>query len=124
MAGSEPEVVAGAGPVTAALLGFERVAVAAEAVRVAESGARTAEHAAGLSAALDAAAVAAGGVQAGAPGGLLSGPALAECAALLARRARDAVGQAEELARGMGRAADLLVDADEEVAGDVAGAAG
>lgn len=108
----------------AVLLQFERVAVAAEAARVAEAGDRVVEQAGELAAALETAAAAAGGVQTGAPGGLVSGPALAECAALLVRRARDAGREVGEVADGMARAADLLAAADEEVSRHVAGAAG
>lgn len=112
------------GPVAAALLQFERVAVAAEAARVADAGTSVAGRAGELAAALEAAAVAAGGVQTGVPGGLVSGPALAECAALLIRRSQDSEREAREMASGMTRAADLLVAADEEVSRHVAGAAG
>ncbi|PWD96130.1 hypothetical protein DEQ16_06825, partial [Dietzia maris] len=57
-------------------------------------------------------------------GGLFTGGALAECAALLARRARDLEEETERSADGMARAAGLLAAADEEVAGRVAGAGG
>lgn len=117
-------VESGAGPVAAALLQFERVAVAAEAARVASAGVCVAEQAVELAAALETAAAAAGGVQSGVPGGLLSGPALAECAALLVRRAREAEREAGEIAHGMTRAADQLAAADEEVSRHVARAAG
>ncbi|MFN3340594.1 MAG: hypothetical protein ACK40Z_12920 [Dietzia sp.] len=126
MAGSEPGAgrIAGVGPVASALLAFERVAVVAEATRVREAGVRAAEQAGSLAAALEQAGAAAGGAGAGPPGGLLSGAALAECAALLARRARDAAVETEQVAECMESSAELLVEADEEVARRVAGAAG
>ncbi|MFN3600284.1 MAG: hypothetical protein ACK4UY_02710 [Dietzia sp.] len=120
IAGAGPE--AGAGPVAAALVAFERVAVVAEAARVREAGVRAAEQAGTLVAALEQAGAAAGG--AGPPGGLLSGAALAECAALLERRARDAAVETEQVAERMGSAVEQLSQADEEVAHRVAGAAG
>lgn len=119
MAGSS-----GSGPVAAALVAFERVAVVAEAARVREAGVRAADQAGSLAAALEQAAAAAGGTGAGPPGGVLSGAALAECAALLARRARDGVQETEQLAGRMESAAELLVGVDEEVARGVAGAGG
>ena len=113
-----------AGPVAAAVVAFGRGAVAAEAARVRDAGTRIAERAGELTAALEGVAIAAGGVYPGVPGGLLSGPALEECAALLARRARDAERETQHIAVGMNRAADLLVEADEEAARDVTGAGG
>ena len=113
-----------AGPVGAGLVAFEQAAVTAEARRVREAGADTTESAASLVAALEEASAAAAGMGAGGPAVLLAGPALAECAALLARRARDLEAECARTADAMARAAGLLVDADEEVAGRVAGAAG
>ncbi|WP_354058635.1 hypothetical protein [Dietzia sp. 2505] len=124
MAGSEPGRIPGAGPVAAALVAFERVAVVAEATRVREAGIRAAEQAGTLAAVLEQAVAAAGGTGAGPPGGVLSGAALAECAALLARRARDGVEETEQIAGCMESAAELLVGVDEEVARGVAGAGG
>ncbi|MDV8001652.1 hypothetical protein [Rhodococcus sp. IEGM 1408] len=112
------------GPVASALLAFEQVAVAAEAGRVREAGARVAERAGELIAALEEASAAASGVQAGVSGGLLSGPALAECAELLARRARAVATDTEGIAGEMERASGLLAEADEEGARRVAGAGG
>lgn len=116
--------VTGSGPVAAALVAFERVAVVAEAARVREAGVRAADQAGSLAAALEQAVAAAGGTGAGPPGGVLSGAALAECAALLVRRARDGVQETEQLAGRMESAAELLVGVDEEVARGVAGAGG
>ena len=106
----------------AELLSFERVAVAGQAVRIREAGAAGALHAAELVAALEEASAAAAGMAAATPGGLISGPALAECAALLARRVRDGVLEADRIAEGMSRAAGLLESADEEVVFRVADA--
>lgn len=106
----------------AELLSFERVAVAGQAVRIREAGAAGAQHAAELVAALEEASAAAAGMAAAVPGGLISGPALAECAALLARRARDGSAEADLIAEDMSRAAGLLTTADEEVAFRVADA--
>ncbi|MEH6381908.1 MAG: hypothetical protein V7768_09405 [Dietzia cercidiphylli] len=105
-------------------MAFERVAVVAEAIRVREAGVRAAEQAGSLASALEHAGAAAGGSGAGPPGGVLSGPALAECAALLARRARDEAEETEQIAGRMESAAEMLVGADEEVARGVAGAGG
>lgn len=116
--------VSGQGPVTAALVAFEQLAVAAEAIRVREAGEQTAARAAELVAALEEASAAASGVQIGASGGLLTGPALAECAALLARRARHSATEGGEIADSMTRSADLLSAADEEVGHGVSRAAG
>ncbi|MGX1597680.1 hypothetical protein ACWIDS_11525 [Dietzia maris] len=116
--------MAGQGAFGAMLLAFEEVAVTAEAARVREAGADTADSAAGLVAALEEASAAAAGLAAGGQGALLTGPALAECAALLARRARDHEAESRRIAEAMTRAAGLLVEADEEVAHGVAGAAG
>lgn len=110
MAETEPGGIAGA------VLAFEQAAVAAAAAGVREAGARTAEEARELVAALDAASAAAGD--------LMCGPALAGCADLLARRARDAQARADDTAAGMERAVRFLVDVDEEVSASVADAAG
>lgn len=118
---------ASTGPVTAGLLAFGRVAVAAEAARVRDAGTRIAERVGELTAALEGVAIAVGGVHPGgpgAPGGLISIPALEECAALLARRARAAEWETQQIAVGMNRAADLLVEADEEAGRHVTGAGG
>ena len=106
----------------AELLSFERVAVIGQAIRVREAGAAGALHAAELVAAREEASAAAAGMAAATPGGLISGPALAECAVLLARRARDGVLEADRIAEGMSRAAGLLESADEEVVFRVADA--
>ncbi|MBS7548551.1 hypothetical protein [Dietzia massiliensis] len=111
------------GPLGTAVLAFDQVAVTAEATRVREAGRELAEGAVSLSAALDEASAVAAAAHAGG-GGLLTGGALAECAALLARRARDLAEETERSADGMARAAGLLTAADEEVAGRVAGAGG
>lgn len=107
-----------------ALLAVEQAAIDVEAGRVRAAGEHSAGQAVTLVAALDAAAAAAGAAQLGATGGLLSGPALAECAALLARRAQDTTVEAAGLSGDMVRAAGLLVDADGEVAHGVTRAAG
>ena len=112
------------GPLGAVVLAFEQVAVTAEAARVREVGRALAECGVPLTAALEEASAVAAAVQTGGYGGLLAGGALAECAALLARRARDLERQTDRAADGMARAAGLLVAADEEVAGRVADAAG
>lgn len=112
----------GLGSGGAALLAFERVAAVGQARRIREAGAAGVEHAAELDAALEEASVAAAGMSAALPGGLVSGSALAECAALLARRARDLAAEADRTAEGMARAAGLLASVDEEVAHRVADA--
>lgn len=112
------------GPLGTAVLAFDQVAVTAEATRVREAGRELAEGAVSLSAALEEASAVASAAQAGGVGGLLSGGALAECAALLARRSRDLAEETERSADGMARSAGLLTAADEEVAGRVAGAGG
>lgn len=106
----------GAGAIGAAMVEVEQAAIRAEASGVRQSGAHVVEHAAGLAAALDAASAAAAG--------MLSGPALAECADLLARRARALEAEADSVADGMERGVGTLVAADEEGAGRVADAAG
>lgn len=106
----------GRGRVAGALLAFEQVAVVASAAGVRDAGARTLEDTRGLVAALDAASAAAGH--------LMCGPALAECAGLLARRARNLESESDTVAAGMERAMGTLVDADEEVARRVADVAG
>ncbi|MDN5723138.1 MAG: hypothetical protein L0H20_09095 [Corynebacterium sp.] len=107
--------MAGERGVAGALVAFEQVAVVAAAAGVRDAGARTAEDVRELVAALDAAAVAASQ--------LVCGPALAECADLLARRARDVHAESDTVAADMERAVGTLVDADEEVARHVADAA-
>lgn len=119
-----PGATGGAGPLGAVLLAFEQTAVTLEAARVREAGIAVAHDAAGLVAALEEASAAAAGMGVGGIGALLTGPALAECAALLARRARDLEAGSARTAEAMARAVGLLTDADEEVAGRVAGAAG
>ncbi|AWH93130.1 hypothetical protein A6035_14170 [Dietzia lutea] len=121
-AAGETAAAVAQGPLGAVVLAFEQVAVTAEAARVREAGRELAEGAVSLSAALEEASVVAAAAQAGGAGGLLTGGALAECAALLARRARDLEEETERSADGMARAAGLLAAADEEVAGRVAGA--
>ena len=110
-------------PVGAPFVAFEQMAVAGGAARVRDAGDRTAQTAADLVTVLEEASAAAAGVQIGAAGGLLTGPALAECAALLARRAADHVADTESMAETMTRGAALLMKADEEVAHRVNGAA-
>lgn len=88
----------------------------AQARRIADAGERARQRADVLAAALEAAAAAAGG--------LACGPALAECAALLARRTSDLAGDTGAIAEGIDRALATLDRADEEVARRVAGAAG
>ena len=116
--GSQP------GPIRAALVAFEQTAVTMEAIRVREAGEQTVAEAAELVAALEQASAAASGVRIGASGGLLSGPALAECAALLARRAGHSAARSGEIADSMTRAAALLIAEDEGVSSRVSRAAG
>lgn len=104
------------GGVTGALVAFDHAAGRAAAMVIREAGERTRRQADGLVAALDAASAAAGG--------LVCGPALAECADLLARRARALAEETVGTADGMDLALGALVGADEEVARRVAGAAG
>lgn len=119
-----PHVGASAGPgerqsrggIAEALVAFEQTAVVAAAAGVRDAGVRTLEDTRGLVAALDAASAAAGH--------LVCGPALAECADLLARRARCLESESDGVAAGMERAMGALVEADEEVALRVADAAG
>lgn len=105
-------------------LAVDRLAVVSEAIRVREVGERVSTDATELVSALEEASAAASGVAGAVPGGLISGPALAECAALLARRARDCAAETDRIAEDMTRAVGLLVEADEEVARGVADAAG
>ena len=102
--------------VAGALVAFEQVAVVGAAADVRRAGARTVEDTRELVAALEAASVAAGH--------LGCGPALAECADLLARRVRDVEAETDAVAAGMERAMGMLVEADEEGARRVADAAG
>lgn len=115
--GSDAAAVPSSG--AAALLAFERVAAVGQADRIREAGEAGAEHAEQLVAVLEEASAAAAGMAGALPGGLLSGSALAECAALLARRARDGVAESDRIAEDMTRAAGLLAMVDEEVAGHV-----
>lgn len=108
----------------APFVAFDQIAVSGGAARVRDAGSQTGQSAADLVAALEEASAAAAGVQVGAAGGLLSGPALAECAALLARRAADHVAETDGMAGRMIGGAALLAEVDEEVAHRVAGAAG
>lgn len=119
-----PGATAEAGPLGAVLLAFEQTAVTAEAARVRDAGVDTAASAADLVAALEEASAAAAGMAAGGAVALLTGPALAECADLLARRAREHEAQSRRIAEAMARAAGLLAEADEEVARGVTGTAG
>lgn len=112
------------GPIGAALLAFEQVAVAAEAIRVREAGERTTADVAELVTALEEASAAAAGVQLGSGGGLLTGAALAECASLLARRAQHLAAEAEEIGDSMSRSVALLAAEDEEAGRSVSRAAG
>ena len=112
----------------ASALSFGRDMIAEHARRVRTAGEYCTEHASGLVAALEEASAAASGMSSvlagAAPGGLMSGPALAECAALLARRASDCATETDRLAADMPRIAEGLVAADEEVARRVSRAAG
>lgn len=112
------------GPLGAVVVAVEQAEVAAEAGCVRDAGDDAAGHAKELVAALEEASAAAAGVRVGAVGGLLTGAALAECAAVLARRAADTAAETAALADAMTRAAGLLVEVDGEVAHRVAGAAG
>ena len=112
------------GPIRAALVAVEQAAVTMEATRVREAGEQTAAEAAELVAALEEASAAASGVWVGAHGGLLSGPALAECAALLARRAGHSAARSGEIAEAMNRAAAQLIAEDEQVSRGVSRAVG
>lgn len=96
-------------------MGLRPEAVCAAAGAVRDSGTEVMDGTRGLVAALDAASAAAAG--------LVCGPALAACADLLARRARDLGARTDEVAAGMERAVGALIAADEEVAGRVADAA-
>ena len=116
--------MAGRGSFGEMVLAFEQVAVTVEAARVREAGADVADSAVSLVAVLEEASAAAAGAAFGEMGPLLTGPALAECAALLARRSRDHEADSQRIAQAMARAAGLLVGADEEVARGVAGAEG
>lgn len=112
------------GPLGSVLVEFESVAVAAAAERIRVVGAEAAVGAERLVAVLEDASAAAAGSGAGGPVAPLSGPALAECAALLARRARDLDERCDGTAEAMRRAAGTLEEADEEVARRVTGTAG
>ena len=105
-------------------LALDRTGVATAARRIRAAGAGVADDAQELVAALEEASAAAAGVRMGPGAGLVTGPALTECAAILARRVRDVARETGELAREMTRAAGLLADADEEVARRVSGAGG
>lgn len=118
--GTSGDAAAESVPVGAALLAFERVAVVGQAIRLRGAGAAGAVHAAELVAALEEASAAASGMAAAMPGGMLCGPALAECAALLARRARDCAAETDRIAEDMTRTSGLLATADEEGARGVA----
>ena len=111
-----PGAVAGHGAGGEPLLSFELMAAVGHANRLREAGAAGAEHAGELVAALEEASAAVAGMATAMPGGLISGPALAECASLLARRARDGGAETDRIAENMARAAGLLVTVDEEVA--------
>ena len=108
----------------AGLLAFQRAAVLGQADRVREAGEAGATRSAELVGALEEASAAASGMAASVPGGLICGPALAECAALLARRARDSAEETDRIAGAMTRGAGLLAEVDEEVARRVSRAAG
>ena len=108
----------------AGLLAFQRAAVLGQADRVREAGEAGATRSAELVGALEEASAAASGMASSVPGGLICGPALAECAALLARRARDSAEETDRIAGVMTRGAGLLAEVDEEVARRVSRAAG
>lgn len=104
-------------------LAFDRAAVEKRAARVSDAGECVPSEAAALVAALDEASAAAVGLAGALPSGLMSGAALAECAALLARRASDSAAETRRIAEAMMSSAALLADTDAEVAGRVSGAA-
>lgn len=108
----------------AELLAFQQAAVLGQAVRIREAGGSGAARSAELVGALEEASAAASGMAASVPGGLICGPALAECAALLARRARDSAEESDRIAGAMTRGVGLLAEADEEVARRVSRTAG
>ena len=108
----------------AGLLAFQQVAVLGQAVRIREAGEAGATRSAELVGALEEASAAASGMAAAVPGGVTCGPALAECAALLARRARDSAEETRRVAGAMTRGVGLLTGEDEEVAFRVSRAAG
>ncbi|GAA3511672.1 hypothetical protein [Dietzia aurantiaca] len=108
----------------AGLLAFQQAAVLGQAVRIREAGEAGATRSVELVGALEEASAAASGMAAAVPGGVICGPALAECAALLARRARDSAEESKRIAGSMTRGAGLLAEADEEVANRVSRAAG
>ena len=115
---------AAGGPLAMVVFAMEQAQVRTGAESVRAAGEDTTRAAADLVAALEEASAAAAGVQVGGGGGLLTGPALAECAALLARRATELAADTDHTAGAMTRAASALAAADEEVARDVGGAAG
>ncbi len=118
--GAPREVYPGGAP----FLALDRALAVGRAAQVREAGEQVGGGAGDLVAALEEAASAASGMAAALPEGLISGPALAECAALLARRARDFAAESDRVAHRMRRSAGFLVAADEEVARHVADAAG
>ena len=122
----EAETRHGLGDASALSFGQDVIDGYARQVRVA--GQECAEQASELVEALEEASAAASGMSSvlagAAPGGLMSGPALAECAALLARRASDCATETDRLAADMTQIAGGLVTADEEVARRVSRAAG
>lgn len=115
-----PGAAAGPGLGGVLLLSFERLTVAGHADSLREAGPAGAGHAEELVAALTEASTAAAGMAGTLPGGVLSGPVLAECAALLARRVRHFVDETDRIAEDMTRAAGQLVSVEEEVARRVA----
>lgn len=106
----------GPGGIAGAVVAFDQTAVRGAADEVRAAGERTVEDTREMVAALEAASAAATG--------LLCAPALAECADLLARRARSVEAETEGVATGMESAAGVLAETDEEVARRVADAAG
>ena len=97
--------------------------VAGSVGRVRGAGGTASDEAAELVRALEDASAAASGWAGVGPAPLLSGAALAECAALLARRARDLVAETDRIAENMAGSAGYLDAVDREVAGRVTGAA-
>ncbi|WP_264888599.1 hypothetical protein [Dietzia sp. NCCP-2495] len=105
------------------IVSVAQAVVATAAGRVREAGGTASAEAVELVRALEDASAAASGWAGVGPAPLLSGPALAECAALLARRARDLAAEIDRIAEDMVGSAGYLGAVDREVAGRVTGAA-
>ena len=106
-----------------AVVAVDQTVVAVAAGRVRAAGGTASAEAAELVRALEDASAAASGWAGVGPAPLLSGAALAECAALLARRARDLVAETDRIAEDIVGSAGYLDAVDREVADRVAGAA-